>query len=67
MYDGFNFIGIEQSEEYLEIARQRIEYHSLKARGGLVSPWENPAPAPAEKPEAKSDPASLEDLFGFGE
>jgi hypothetical protein len=67
MYEGFNFIGIEQSDEYLEIARQRIEYHSLKARGGVVSPWENPAPAPAEKPEAKSDPASLEDLFGFGE
>lgn len=68
MYEGFNFIGIEQSDEYLEIARQRIEYHSLKARGGVVSPWENPAPVPsAEKPEAKSDPASLEDLFGFGE
>lgn len=67
MYEGFNFIGIEQSDEYLEIARQRIEYHSLRARGGVVSPWEKPAPAPAEKPEAESDPASLEDLFGFGE
>lgn len=67
MYEGFNFIGIEQSDEYLEIARQRIEYHSLRARGGVVSPWENPAPAPAEKPEAKTDPGSLEDLFGFGE
>ena len=24
--DGFNFIGIEQSQEYLEIAKKRIEW-----------------------------------------
>lgn len=68
MYEGFNFIGIEQSEEYLEIARQRIEYHALRAQGGVVNPWEAPAPEKAPATDTPDDEVgSLEDLFGFGE
>ena len=64
MYEGFNFIGIEQSDEYLEIARQRIEYHSIKSRGGVVNPWEA---APVIQETKTESPSTLDDLFGFND
>lgn len=64
MYEGFNFIGIEQSDEYLEIARQRIEYHSIKSRGGVVNPWEA---APVIQETKTDSPSTLDDLFGFND
>jgi site-specific DNA-methyltransferase (adenine-specific) len=35
VYEGFEFIGIEQSAEYLEIARARIEFAIQKTQSGL--------------------------------
>jgi len=66
MYEGFNFIGIEQSDEYLEIARQRIEHHALRAKGGIANPWDEEAPVAKPSPEAGT-PSSLDDLLGFND
>ena len=61
MYEGMNFIGIEQDETYVAIARQRISYHDLKARGGVVNPFTGELPKAQESTDQKA--GSLPDLF----
>ena len=43
MYEGFDFIGIEQEAEYVEIAKARIEY-ALRNRGFMDEVVVKPAP-----------------------
>ena len=53
--EGFNFIGIELSDEYMQIAKSRIEYESGKSPHVPVSPVSPPTP-----PEEPTD-----QLFDF--
>ena len=36
--EGFDFVGIEREEEYIEIAKRRIEHHAAESREKLFSP-----------------------------